>query len=122
MGAMKETRSVYEEIARQFLERKGYCVLERNLDVGDESIDFVLRDEDGDLVFLEVLGGDDDRPYLPNERSARPTREAFERAAARYLESHQPGNCRVRFDLISLLLIGGDRALLKHHMDAYSTE
>lgn len=43
----------------------------------------------------------------------------MERIAVSYLKEHDFGDCRVRFDILSLLLFNENKALLRHHINAF---
>lgn len=120
MGAIKDLRERCEEMAQHFLYRNGYDILDRNWIWDGDSVDFVATDEDGTLVFLDVLACQDGARGFPNEGSADAERGRFERVALAYMEEHPVQECRVRFDTLSCVPLGADRAFLKHHLGAYS--
>ena len=100
--------------ARAFLERRDFEVLEEGWAHGGERVDLIAR-EDGDMVFVDVVA-DDRGPDMPEER---PDRGRFERLAAAYLAEHPDGgDFQVRYDVVSILVVNGDRALLRHHRTA----
>ncbi len=72
---------------------------------------FLALDE-GELVFVDTTtkcGGYD----MPQEE---PDRERFERIAAAYLaEAEVEGLTSIRYDIVSLLVTGSEKALLRHH-------
>lgn len=102
------------EATVKFLERRGYEILDRE----PEGIGAVAKD-DGTIVFVEVRVRDgaergfDDGPL---------DRKGFEIAAASWLAGHgEVGiDMPVRLDVVSLLVFGPDRALLRHHINAAS--
>ena len=48
-------------------------------------------------------------------------REAMEALAARYLaQAELEANVEIRFDIISMMVVREDRAMLKHHINAFS--
>jgi putative endonuclease len=101
---------------RTYLERKGFDILEEGWAHGSESFDFIAR-EDDDLVFIDTAirpeGGE-----MPEER---PDRNKFERLAVAYLASSGlEGDLAVRYDIVALLVINSNRALLRHHRNALS--
>ena len=70
------------------------------------------------MVFVDV-GAAAHGPDMPDER---PDRGRFERLAAAYLAEHPDGgDCQVRYDVVSILVVNGDRALLRHHRNALGT-
>lgn len=53
---------------------------------------------------------------MPKER---PDQERFERISAVYLaESEMEGLTSIRYDIVSLLVTGSEKALLRHHKNA----
>lgn len=99
---------------RRYLELKGFEVLEQDWAHADDSIDFIAADS-GDLVFIETrvsMNAGTGIPEVPVDRAA------FERLAAAYLAESDYVDCSIRFDMVSILVIGGDRALLRHCVNA----
>ena len=94
-----------------FLTRRGYDILEQNWTHGKDSIDFIARDEDGELVFVAAK--------VASEGNAFPVRKSLERVAAAYLAaSSDIPEGSIRFDVISLLVLGPSKALIRHHINA----
>lgn len=109
----KATQSV-----RRYLELRGCEILEEGWCHGKDSIDFIAHDENDDLVFIKCTTHGNEGEGIPEEN---PDRKAFERIAAAYLTESDCDNTTVRFDLVSLLVIGDSRTLLRHHINALST-
>lgn len=109
MGKSIDERS--HEAIRAYLEHRGIEVLEEGWAHGPDGIGFIAMDE-GELVFVETMtkcGGCD----MPQEE---PDWERFERIAAAYLaESEVEGLTSIRYDIVSLLVVGSGKALLRHH-------
>lgn len=105
-----------QQAAVKFLESKDYGILEEGWAHGSDSVDIIARDGE-DLVFCDVLveaSGLD----MPEEQ---PDRGRFERIAAAYLATTEAdGSFEVRYDVISILVVSGSRALLRHHINALS--
>lgn len=100
-----------------FLERKGYDIVERGWEHDGSTADFVAR-EDGDTVFVLTRVRMDDGSGFPDEDLDR---GALERLAAAYL-AQADGDCNVtvRFDVVSLIVLGDHRAFLRNHRNALS--
>ena len=109
MGKSIDERS--HEVIRAYLEHRCIEVLEEGWAHGSDSIDFVTMDDE-ELVFVDTAtkcGGYD----MPREESDQ---ERFERIAAAYLvESEVEGLTSIRYDIVSLLVTGSEKALLRHH-------
>ena len=89
----------------------GIEVLEEGWAHGSDGIGFIAIDE-GELVFVDAAtkcGGHG----MPREE---PDRERFERIAAAYLaEAEVEGLTSIRYDIVSLLVVDSEKALLRRH-------
>ncbi|EHF01972.1 hypothetical protein HMPREF1008_01067 [Olsenella sp. oral taxon 809 str. F0356] len=96
---------------RAYLKHGGVEVLEEGWARGSGSIDPIAMDDE-ELVFVDTAtkcGGYD----MPREE---PDQGRFERIAAAYLaEAEVEGLTSIRYDIVSLLVTGSERALLRHH-------
>lgn len=100
---------------RSYLERRGFEILEENWAHGGDAIDFIANEGD-DLVFIGCQLCQNSGEGFPEEVLDR---DSLERLAAAYLAEHlDSGDCAVRFDAVSMLTLGDDRALLRHHQNA----
>ena len=95
----------------RFLERRGCTVLD---ELEEGYLHVVFKDE-GELVFAACNVGhgqfiDTDFDKL---------RPAFESQAIKWLASNNNivGDCRIRFDCISLAIASEESAILRHHMN-----
>ena len=105
-----------QEAAVKFLDSKGYIIVENGWAHGADAVDLIAKDGD-DLVFIDVLVGEGFRG-MPEEK---PDRGKFERLAVAYLaEADGSCNLAIRYDIVSLLVVNSDRALLRHHVNALS--
>jgi putative endonuclease len=101
-----------------FLERRNFTILEKDWAHGKDAIDFIaVDDENDDLVFIATrirTEGVD----LPEEDFSR---KKLERIAAAYLAANQSlPEGTVRFDIVSMLVLGSHKALIRHHRSALS--
>jgi putative endonuclease len=104
----------------EYLTRRGYTILEHNWECEAGCIAIIATDDEaGDLVFIDIkVEGDIDKG-LPAEHS---NRARFEMVAASYLSEHPGmGTVEVRFDVVSLVVVGDGRAFLRHHRSALSS-
>ena len=100
-----------------YLERRGFEVLENGWAHGTDSVNFIAR-EDGDLVFVVAEITEDRGDGFPEEKVDR---AALEKAATAYLaKSDGNADCAIRFDFVSMLVIGDSRAFLRHHRNCLS--
>lgn len=110
-----------EEAACRFLKSRGYIVLERNWTCPAGEADVVAQDEDGTLVFIEVKTRSSLETGLPSEAVTPRKRARYERIAGYFLVDYDGPECRVRFDVISILALGNGRALMRHYVNAFGS-
>lgn len=108
-----------EEAAARFLYRRGYEIVERNWKCFAGEADIIARDNDT-LVFVEVKTRRDCQKGFPSEAVTKTKRERYERIALAFLSDHDISDVSVRFDVVSLVVIAGKRALIRHHINAFS--
>ena len=108
-----------EQLARRFLEEKGYRILDTNWRHGKDELDIVALDENL-LVVIEVKTRSTDYFGDPSEAVDEAKERFLIRGAEAYLESNQL-DLEIRFDIISVILTGkGHR--IEHIMDAFYPE
>ena len=108
-----------EEAAARFLARNGYRILERNWTCFAGEADIIALSDEA-LVFVEVKTRRGTDKGLPSEAVTRAKRERYERIALAYIQDHFFGEAVVRFDVVSIVALTGDRAFIRHHLGAYS--
>ena len=108
-----------ENAACDFLKRRGYIVLERNWTCPAGEADIVAKDEDGVLVFVEVKTRSSLEAGLPAESVTPRKRARYERIAGYFLADYDGADCRVRFDVVALLVLNESRALVRHYVNAF---
>lgn len=99
-----------------FLDRRGYDIIERGWAHGSDRAEFIAR-EGGDLVFVTVKVSEGSGGF-PEEGPA--DREGLERLAAAYLEHFGEGDATVRFDIVSMMVLGDSHGFLRLHRNALS--
>lgn len=117
MSKHNETGAKGEQIAVNFLQNKGYQILQRNWCSGKKEIDIIAHREDL-LIFIEVKTRSGIRFAFPEE-SVQLRKQNFLRAAAEaYLEMH-PGYSKIQFDVISVWLVEDEIREIVHFEDAF---
>ena len=106
-----------ENLAADYLKRKGYQLLERNWRFSRAEIDLIAK-KDEVLVFVEVksLGND---AFTRPEASVTPYKQnLIMDAAAQYMQKidHE---WEIRFDVISMILNEGELMEIEHFEDAF---
>ncbi len=109
LGAIAEAR------AAEFLQRKGYRVVDRNWTCRGGEIDLVCVDADGStLVFVEVRARSSTSHGTPLETVVDLKRRRLIRAAEIYLHVKKKSDAACRFDVVA---ITGD--YVEHVEDAF---
>lgn len=108
-----------EDAATAYLMRAGMSIVERNwrCDVGE--IDIIALDGDT-LVFCEVKTRRTQSKGTPSDAVSGAKQRRYARLAAAYLQSAGLSDLPVRFDVVAILVISEDRALLRHHRAAFT--
>ena len=107
-----------EDAAAVYLEQRGMLVAARNWRCRLGEIDILAWDE-GTLVVCEVKTRTTSRCGRPEESVTPAKQRRLMRLAQAYIRSAGLATPCVRFDVVSIRLTGPDRALLRHHADAF---
>lgn len=110
-----------EDAAAAYLERSGMTVVERNWRCQSGEIDIVALDGD-ELVLVEVKTRRNVSRGTPDDAVTPAKQRRYRRLAESYLAQAGAGPLNVRFDVVSILVIAQDRALLRHHRAAFVPE
>lgn len=111
---MEELEKKANEATVTFLERRGYDIIDSNYEY-DESNAYIIAKQDDEVVFVKTVVvesmdfGDD----ATNE-----DRSAFEKAAIDFFKDNTEFLGKVRFDIVSLYILGENRAFIRHHINA----
>lgn len=108
------------EASEMFLIRRGYEIIERTRKANDgEGPVGIIAKEDNAIVFVTVKSRKAKDKGFPESTATREELEAF---AIDWLSSNETEcvDCPVRFDVIALILVSPDRAMIRHHINAMS--
>ena len=107
------------EAAARFIEHKDFELLETSWTSPEgTTIDLIANDEDT-LVFIDVTATEYGEGGFEGGKVPRGDMEI---AAAAWLASSSiEANMGVRFDIVDMLVVGENRALLRHHVNAFSS-
>lgn len=108
-----------ENAAIRYLMMQEYEILERNWSCPAGEADVIALD-DGALVFIEVKTRTSLERGFPSEAVDAKKRSRYEKIAAWYLRSSDFVDISVRFDVIELLVVGDDRAMVRHLKNAFA--
>ena len=109
-----------EDAAANYLQRQGYEIVARNWVCSNGEADIIAMEADT-LVFVEVKTRMGESCGLPEEAITRAKRSKYEKIAISYFAQNILRDLSVRFDVISITVIGDDRAFLRHHINAFGT-
>ena len=107
-----------EDAAARFLERRGYEIVARNWTCAAGEADIVARDGET-IVFVEVKTRSSCEKGMPSEAVDASKRERYERIAALYLQGCDVVDVPIRYDIVAIVVIAPDRAMIRHHIDAF---
>lgn len=107
-----------ESAAAAYLENRGYEILQRNWRCKYGEVDIVALDEDT-LVFVEVKTRTNIDMGFPEEAVDAAKRDKYEKIAAAYLVKNRTAPMALRFDVIGLLVVAPDQAVVRHHINAF---
>jgi len=108
-----------EELARKYLEEKGYRILETNWRHDRDEVDIIAMDGD-ELVIVEVKTRSSDRYGEPEDDVGLAKESFLIRATEAYLEEKDL-DIDSRFDIIAIIL-NKDQFRIKHIEDAFYPE
>lgn len=101
MESRRRTGARYEELAAEYLEEKGYVILERNFRCRSGEIDLIASIQD-QIVFVEVKYRSVNGKGSPEEAVDRRKQRTISRCALFYLTRHPDVKQQVRFDVIAI--------------------
>ena len=118
---MKSSRSKgtqFEGLACQYLRRKGYKILDRNVYLMRKELDIVALDGDT-IVFVEVKGRRSSRFGVPAEAVDHTKRRHLVRVASAYLGRQKLWDRSCRFDVVSVKTGPGGQPIFEHIENAF---
>ncbi len=96
-----------EQIAMQYLQQKGYRLLDRNYRAGHYELDLVMQQGET-IVFVEVKARTNTSHGLPAEFVTAQKRRRTVLAAQTYLQRHGLLEARARIDVMEVYLPAGE--------------
>ncbi|MBF0532417.1 MAG: YraN family protein [Candidatus Omnitrophica bacterium] len=108
-----------EDLAVEYLIRKGYEIIERNHSNPFGEIDVIGRNS-GNLCFIEVKSRADDEAGSPWEAVTRYKQSKIIRAALGYIMQNKVAGQQVRFDVVAVYPKTGQVELLKNAFEKSS--
>jgi putative endonuclease len=108
-----------EAAAAAYLQRVGMTLAETNWRTAAGEVDIIAWDGP-DLVLVEVKTRRSMRMGTPEEAVSASKQRRLVRLARAYLAETGSRPRVVRFDVVSLRVLSEDRALLRHHRNAFA--
>lgn len=105
-----------EQFAKQFLEQKGFHILETNWRFEHCEIDLICKQGE-ELVFVEVKTRTNHQFGLPEEAVTKKKQRLLAKAADKYIYQTQ-FHGEIRFDIISILITKSNHNIT-HFTDAF---
>ncbi|WP_241157214.1 MULTISPECIES: YraN family protein [unclassified Adlercreutzia] len=110
-----------EDAAARFLYRRGYDIVARNWTCSFGEADIIARDSNA-LVFVEVKTRSNCSKGFPAEAVSAGKRDKYEKIALAFLSRYETDvDLPVRFDVVSIVAVSPDRALVRHIISAFGT-
>jgi len=110
-----------EDAAAAYLERAGFTIVERNWRCSAGEIDIIAMDGET-VVLCEVKTRRSTSKGSPSDAVTPAKRQRYARLASAYVQEAGLPETEIRFDVIAILVIAEDRALLRHHRGAFVVE
>lgn len=117
MAKHNETGIKGEQIAQNFLQKKGYNILYTNWCFGKKEVD-LIAEKNNLLIFIEVKTRSNSLFGYPEEAVNARKIGYLKEAATEFIDTN-PQYKRVQFDIISILLSGETIKEILHFEDAF---
>ena len=121
----QETGVAGERLAEEYLEAKGYAILERRYRFERAEVDLICFEPDGDnlkgeIVFVEVKTRRNRSFGNPEEAVTLGKQRSIIKAASAYLYESKMEKAACRFDVVAIFLTDGEPLIehFKHAFDA----
>ncbi|KFF28311.1 YraN family protein [Chryseobacterium vrystaatense] len=117
MATHNDFGKIAEDLAAEYLQKKGYKVLTRNFRFQKAEID-IIAEKENLIIIVEVKARSTDAFMLPQEAVTKTKIKSIVSAANHYLEEFNRNN-EVRFDIISVLPDEMKKLTIDHITDAF---
>lgn len=116
MAEHNELGKAGEQLAVEFLLKKGYEIVQRNYTFKKAELDIIAR-KDGKLIVVEVKTRNSDYLAGPEITVTKKKQKAIIRAANFYIQEHDL-DIETQFDIISIILNAKEKTI-EHMEDAF---
>lgn len=110
-----------EDAAARYLYMHGYEILERNWTCPIGEADIIARDGKT-LVFIEVKTRSSIEKGFPSEAVSAKKRDKYEKIALMYVQDFNEVDIPVRFDIVGIVVSGKNKAIIRHHINAFAVD
>ena len=110
-----------EQIAARHLRRRGFKILDRNVQLGHYEIDIIAQERDT-VAFVEVKTRRDVTLAAPEENVTAEKRRHIRRAAHYYIDRQDDPNLYYRFDIVSVTIPDEGKPTAALYRDAFPDE
>jgi len=117
MSRQHEIGKKGEEVAKSYLEEKGYNIIEQNWRYSRAEVDIIAKEEEV-LVFVEVKARSYNYYGPPEDFVTAKKRKLLSIAASAYMQKHNH-DWVIRFDIISVLFGEEKTYKIQHFEDAF---
>ncbi|MBA3047341.1 YraN family protein [Patescibacteria group bacterium] len=108
-----------EKLAIDYLTRKGYKIIDKNIKISYREIDVIARKNNG-LIFIEVKTRTSDKFGFADEAVSSKKIKRLKTAISAYLKNDNSGLKNLRLDLIAIDINKGKKiAKIKHYKDIF---
>jgi putative endonuclease len=115
---MNNTGNTGEKIARYYLNKKGYHILEQNYKVSFGEID-IIAEKNNCICFIEVKSRRSDICGSPEESITQYKKNKIIKVAELYIKQHKIKDKLFRFDVIALNLNNNFLTKINHITNAF---
>jgi putative endonuclease len=113
---------VGEDVASEWLRKRGYTILQRNLSIGDDEADLIALDPDRTTIVIVEVKTRHDVQAIP-EQSITPTKQFRLNRFASALQKRAAYRDRpLRFDAIAIVLPHQGEPIVRHIPGAFQSK
>ena len=117
----KELGERGEQLAVDFLKRRGFSILERNWTCFAGEADIIALDDDA-IHFVEVKTRIGDGNGFPAEAVNAKKRQRYEAISELYLNNYYGCDTAVTFDIIAINVLKNERAYVRYYTNVLSCD
>ncbi len=117
-GVLKQRGAAGERLAARYLFFRGYRIIARNLRLGRNEIDLIVRRGDT-IAFVEVKTRQRSGAWEPHDAVGETKQRHIKAAAHAWLAHNEKPGFYYRFDVVSIVMPEHGKAQITHLPDAF---